>query len=206
MDPPSTIPTEQRNMVFYLGSRDNNPEMQVPVCLTDAARFSFSFNLRMLAPTTEYYFKAYIGSETGEIIRFTTDEIFPTDVSVTPKVITLEIGGTQQLKAAVLPANASDKSVLWTSDDPSVADVSENGVVTALVPGFVLITAETVNGLTDICAVTVSEKPVITITEQPKNMYFQVGNINGSLTIAAEVTSGTPFYTWYQLMDEYPDM
>jgi uncharacterized protein (TIGR02145 family) len=37
---------------------------------------------------------------------------------------------TLQLKATVLPKGATDKSVSWTSENPTVADVDENGLVT----------------------------------------------------------------------------
>ena len=41
-----------------------------------------------------------------------------------------EVGQTLQLTATVYPENATNKAVKWTSDDPEVASVDENGLVT----------------------------------------------------------------------------
>ena len=59
------------------------------------------------------------------------DHVYPDNVDVT----------TYQLKATVLPENASNKKVIWSSDDPSVATVDENGLVTAVGEGETQIIA-----------------------------------------------------------------
>ena len=68
----------------------------------------------------------------------------------------LTVGGTQTLAATVAPANATNKSVTWTTSNPSVATVA-NGVVTAVGVGSATITATTTDGAkTASCAVTVA--------------------------------------------------
>ena len=64
-------------------------------------------------------------------------------------------GESVQLQATVLPADATDKTVTWTSSDAAVATVNASGLVTALKPGKATITASTANGLKAICEVTV---------------------------------------------------
>ena len=79
-----------------------------------------------------------------------------TDVSLSESSLTLDVGGTKTLTATVLPDDATDKTVIWTSSDNNVATV-ENGKVTALTPGSTTITATTTDGgFTATCAVTVS--------------------------------------------------
>lgn len=79
-------------------------------------------------------------------------------VSVAPDGVTLEIGDTQQLTATVLPANADNKSVTWSSEPTSVATVSESGLVTAISGGEATITVTTEDGAkTATATVTVNE-------------------------------------------------
>ncbi len=82
-----------------------------------------------------------------------------TGVEVTPASVSLEKEGTQQLNVNVLPANAYDKSVTFTSDKPGVATVSSTGLITALGEGTATITVKTTDGeKTATCAVTVTHK------------------------------------------------
>lgn len=81
-----------------------------------------------------------------------------TGVSVTPNTLSLTVGGTAQLTAAVEPENAVRKMVTWSSDNESVATVDETGTVTANAAGTAVITATTQEGgFTASCAVTVTE-------------------------------------------------
>lgn len=66
-------------------------------------------------------------------------------------------GATEQLTATVLPADATDKSVTWASDAPTIATVSATGLVTALTNGSANITVTTVDGShTSTCAYTLT--------------------------------------------------
>ena len=67
-------------------------------------------------------------------------------------------GEPQQLIATILPANAANKYLIWTSNDVNVADVDEDGVVTPIEAGNAIITATTIDGtnIKATCAVTVS--------------------------------------------------
>lgn len=53
----------------------------------------------------------------------------------------LRVGTSQKITAVVSPSNTSDKTLLWTSSNESVATVSKNGTVTPVYPGQVTITA-----------------------------------------------------------------
>ena len=70
--------------------------------------------------------------------------------------MTLEIGESETLTATILPNNATDKTVTWTSSDQAVATIA-NGKITAIGSGNATITATTSNGKTATCTVTVSD-------------------------------------------------
>lgn len=68
-------------------------------------------------------------------------------------------GESFDLTETVLPEDASDKSVVWTSSDENVATVDENGTVTAVARGFATITAKTNDGGHEaVCEVEVIQK------------------------------------------------
>lgn len=84
-----------------------------------------------------------------------------TSISFDKSSITLTVGESELLKVTVLPENATDKNYSFSSSDPSVATVSENGNVEAKKAGSATVTATTANGLVKAeCAVTVKAKYV----------------------------------------------
>ena len=60
--------------------------------------------------------------------------------------MTFEIGGTETLTATILPDNADNKNVEWSSSDENVATVTTTGVVTANAAGTATITVTTEDG------------------------------------------------------------
>lgn len=72
----------------------------------------------------------------------------------------LSIGETIQLNASVVPADATNQAVSWSSSDESVVTVDENGLVTAEGEGIATITVTTAEGGFEAkCAVTVTSEP-----------------------------------------------
>ena len=82
-------------------------------------------------------------------------------VELNLKELSLALNETAKLEVNVLPANALNKKVIWTSSDESIATVDENGVITALKEGKVIITVTTEDGhFTATCEVTVTNNVV----------------------------------------------
>ena len=96
-------------------------------------------------------------------------------VSLDQTSLTLTVGGTASLAATVSPADATDKTVTWSSSNESVATV-KNGTVTAVAVGSATITAKA-GSKSATCSVTVSAKevPVIGITLEPTSASIEVG-------------------------------
>lgn len=77
-------------------------------------------------------------------------------VSLNKTVATLPVGGTEQLTATIDPANATNKSLTWQSNNTSVATVS-NGLVTGIAAGTAAISVTTLDGSkTATCTFTVA--------------------------------------------------
>ena len=86
---------------------------------------------------------------------------------------------TAQLTATVLPANATDKTVTWSSSAPAVATVDQNGSVTAVGPGTAVITVNA-GEHEDTCTVYVSTYP-------PADPSYQItipATANGTVTVS----------------------
>lgn len=79
-------------------------------------------------------------------------------VTLSLSVLTLKEGESYTLTAVVLPENADDKTVVWTTSDSQVATVS-NGVVKAVKAGMAVITA-TAGEKSATCTVTVEASSV----------------------------------------------
>jgi len=101
------------------------------------------------------------------------EAISVTGVILDPPAATLLVGETMTLDAAVEPAEATNKTVTWSTDDDQVATINSTGELTAVAPGTATITATTVDGkFTATCTVTVAGTGVITMTTMASYVWF----------------------------------
>ena len=126
----------------------------------------------------------------------TVNPIQPTGIKATPETSTLYgLNSTVKLSANVMPSNATNKAVTWSSRNTSVATVSSDGTVKAVGYGTTVITATTVNGLTSNCTINVKKEEVtsLTIATKPtKTSYFVGDTLNtAGLTLKAAYNNGT---------------
>jgi uncharacterized protein YjdB len=107
-----------------------------------------------------------IANGTTKITVLTTDgsKTATCDVTVTTSVTgvrislataSLQVNNELQLGASVQPADATNKNITWSSDNPTVAIVNSTGLVTAKTPGITVITASSDNNNKATCTVTV---------------------------------------------------
>ena len=61
-------------------------------------------------------------------------------------LVSLKAGNAVTLTAALLPEDATNKAVVWSVSNPSVAEIDENGVITAKASGMVVVTVTTEDG------------------------------------------------------------
>lgn len=119
----------------------------------------------------------------------TVQAVAVTSVSINPTSANLQIGGSTDLTYTILPANATDKSVSWSSSNTSVATVN-NGHVTAIAAGTATITVTTTDGnKTATCSVTVTAGPPVpytTLTTHVPEIYEAkeiAGGYGGTLSV-----------------------
>ena len=63
-------------------------------------------------------------------------------ITVDPATANIEVNGTQQITPVITPSDADNQNVVYSSDNTSVATVSDSGIVTAISPGTANITVE----------------------------------------------------------------
>ena len=130
------------------------------------------------------------GSNLSAICTVTVDiPIIATSISLNKTSLTFTTKNqTATLTATVLPSNATNKSVTWTSSKTSVATVDSNGKVTAVANGTATITAKTNDGsnLSATCKVTV-DIPIIATSISFDKTSLTFTAANQTATLAATV-------------------
>lgn len=118
----------------------------------------------------------------------TVSEVAVTSVTLNKTSTTLVRGGSETLTATVLPANATNKNITWSSSNSSVASVS-NGLVTAVAVGSATITATSQSDSTKkaSCTVTVNPKGVISISLNKTELALNVDQ-SDTLTVTFNPT------------------
>lgn len=120
-------------------------------------------------------------------------EVEPTKVTLNKTTLPLYEKEHESLEETVLPTNATNKSVKWSSSNESIATVSSSGVVTGVKAGTAVITVKTVSGAkTATCTVTVKEKTikVTKIILNETNLPLEVGD-TASLEATVEPSNAT---------------
>lgn len=84
-------------------------------------------------------------------------------VNLNKEELELIEGSTDQLIATVLPEDAINKKVSWTSSNPLVATVDEAGLVTAIAEGEATITVTTEDGNHTASCTVIVEKPIVEV-------------------------------------------
>ena len=140
------------NQVFTAGSRghywSSSYRNEDPYYPSEAYELWFDKNGETINTGPRY---------TGCSVRAIYKEVAVDSVFLSSHNLQLGFRETATLTAVVSPTNATDNTVMWSSSDPSVASVSQDGLVTAVGLGTATITVTTVDGgFTATCSVTVS--------------------------------------------------
>ncbi|MCR5206671.1 MAG: Ig-like domain-containing protein [Lachnospiraceae bacterium] len=117
-------------------------------------------------------------------VTVTPKDIVVSSVMLNKSSITLNTGKSETLTATITPSSATDKTLTWSSSNPSVATVTDNGKITAVSQGTAIITVKSSNDKSSICTVNVipCEKP--TISKQPADVSCNEGETANFAVVA----------------------
>ena len=147
---------------YYYGTSENNLIYFVEGDSISNNTF-YTSSLNNLFHNTQYWYRAYVEldyrSFFGEVKTFTTGVVPVAAVTLDRSNYTFHyIGNTTVISATILPYDATDKRVHWSSDNMSVATVHETGQITAVGNGSATITVTTNDqSKTATCVITVSQ-------------------------------------------------
>lgn len=118
-------------------------------------------------------------------VTATKKVVLPSSITLDRKEATIKVGEATTLKANVLPADADDKTIVWSSENSDIASVTNDGVVTGMKAGTTKIIVTTnANGLKDECILTVLQ-PATGITLDRQDISF--ANIGENVQLTANV-------------------
>ena len=173
-----------------VGTTIDSIRIKVVATNTDGASYKYSiknittgeteFTLVTTLNTNEYTFTGltinneYIiqvelvtteGTDTKQTSTIKTEPPKVTTITLDKTNIEIVKGGTDTITAEVLPENAIDKTLTWTSSNESVVTVDNTGNITAIGEGVAIITVTSneVNSVTASCNITVTPPPPPTV-------------------------------------------
>lgn len=100
-----------------------------------------------------------------------------TELRMDNRSVTVDAGDDIQLTATILPYDADNKSIVWSSDNPDVADVNGKGVVTGVKAGQTVIRATSEDeGISDFCVVTVNQPVTGVLLSKSELSFSKIGD------------------------------
>ena len=146
------------------------------------------------------------GAATFSVWTSTQPPQLVTSITISPATLSLQPNETSTLTATVLPSDAENKEVEWTSSDEAVAEVSADGCITAKAEGTCVITcaAKDGSGVKGECQVTVKQ-PSINGHE-----YVEIGGLKwATMNVGATTVAGSyetcygDYYAWGETQPRY---
>jgi uncharacterized protein (TIGR02145 family) len=191
----ASISLDKAILALYIGDEYSRKAAVLPANATDKAVAWSSSDPGKVAVTNGKVAALAEGTVTitaraGEktaTCAVTVTSIAVADISLDKATLWLDVGEKSTLKATVLPANATDKAVTWSSSDESIATVSSTGLVTVVSAGIATITA-TAGGKTATCFV--NDGVLISGT------IWATRNVDAPGTFAAKPEDAGMFYQW----------
>ena len=160
------VSTSMTNKVLDKTNVANDPEINFFMLPTAMADLYYAPVTGLTNALVDYYVEATDAK--GNVSRSDIQHVWVgqvpnykvTGVSISPSAVTIGLPATQQLTANILPTNATNQGVSWSTSNSAIATVSTTGLVTSVALGTATITTTTADGgFVGSCVVTVSNTP-----------------------------------------------
>ena len=124
------------------------------------------------------------------------EEIAVTDVILNKSLVYLRVGAIEVLTATVIPADAANRNLIWSSHNPDVVTIDDNGIVTAISVGTAIIIARSENGvISPSCTIRVYD-PTYDAGVIINDITWSTRNVNAPGTFTANPQGAGMFYQW----------
>lgn len=108
---------------------------------------------------------AYVQGEKGQIssnIAISVQRVAVEGITLSPSSLSLNVGDTEKITAIIMPSNAYNQGVTWSSNNTSIATVDSKGNVKAIGEGSTTIKAKTDDGgFIASCSITMTSKTIM---------------------------------------------
>ena len=130
-------------------------------------------------------------------------EVKVSDIKLNLTTLSLSVGDSETLNVTVLPDNATNKNVLWSSNNLNVATVNNTGLVTAVAPGTAAITVISESGNKLANCIIIATLEVSSVTLNKNSISLNIGATE-RLTATIEPTNASnKTITW---SSSYPNV
>ena len=194
--------------VMYVGQIDKITATVLPLTATNRNVLWDSTDKSVVAVESDGTLKAL---KTGNCTIYAVSEdgghIASCKVTVEPKVdvkgisldrssVTINVGETFQFLGMLIPSNASEKRIKWSSDNTSVVTISSTGVIKGVKSGTAVISATSYDGnYTAKCKVTVVQQ-VTGVKLSSSSEKISVGKSKTLTCTVAPSTASNPAVVW----------
>ena len=145
----------------------------------------------------------YVDNMFETLFNSTTVDVSSITITGNPSV---EVGGTVQLSAVVYPVNASNKNVTWSSNNDTIATVNQNGLVTTLGAGEVIITATSVSNINISATYTIAITEAVTDADRLVTSGLQSRWIFKNTPSTVEINTGTQSIAFMDTVSDSGDI
>lgn len=140
--------------------------------------------------------KSYSMEATVTLFPYTAVDLKPSfgfgvpveSVHITEENPVVTEGQTISLVGYVLPKDANNKDIIWTSKEPDIATVTNDGSVTGVSEGTTVITATSVDDPTKSATCMVTVNPEIPVTGFSLSQSTWTGNVEATVNLSTDIT------------------